>query len=162
LESTDMSIDTRPRIYQINVSNGGVPKLPIFAAEVTELGISVDSQKHTEIHGGPLRALCLYSLEQHLALQEEGHPIFPGSIGENIVTVGVDLAAMAPGDRLSLGDVEIEITSYTMPCSTIRRAFRDENSNRISQKLHPGWSRLYARVLRPGNIAVGDPIAIVG
>ena len=156
-----MTIDTRPRIFQINVSRGGVPKLAVAGADVNELGIAADSQKHTGIHGGPLRALCLYSLEHHLALQAEGHPIFPGSVGENIVTVGVDLSAMGPGERLRLGEVEIEITSYTAPCKTIRRSFVDENFNRISQKLHPGWSRLYARVLTPGRIAAGDPITII-
>lgn len=151
---------TTPRIFQINVSKGGVPKLPIFSAEVNELGITEDRQKHTDIHGGPTRALCIYSLEQQLALQEEGHPIYPGSVGENIVTVGIDLSRFGPGDRMKLGEVAVEITSYTMPCKNIRRAFSDENSNRISQKLHPGWSRLYAKVLRPGRITVGDPITI--
>ena len=35
-------------------------------------------------HGGPERALCLFSLERILELQAEGHPIFPGAAGENI------------------------------------------------------------------------------
>ena len=39
-------------------------------------------------------------------------------------------------------------------------SFADRDSMRISQKKHPGWSRLYARVLEPGTIRAGDPVRI--
>lgn len=150
------------RIFQINTSRGGVPKLAVAAADVTALGIVGDGHRHKDIHGGPERALCLYSLEQMLALQEEGHPVFPGSIGENILTAGLDLSAIVPGNRLRLGnDVEVEITSYTLPCKTIAAAFRNREFSRISQKVHPGWSRLYTRILREGRIAAGDPVRLI-
>jgi MOSC domain-containing protein YiiM len=149
-------------IFQINLSRGGVPKRGIPTAEITGFGIVGDAHRDKRYHGGPDRAICLYSLERIMALQEEGHPIFPGSIGENIITAGIDLGPIEPGARLALGDgVEIEIASYTVPCRTIRASFLDEHFNRISQKLHPGWSRLYARVLREGSIRVGDRIAIL-
>lgn len=152
----------QPRIFQINASKGGVPKLPMYSAVIGELGITTDRHADMRHHGGPDRALCMYSIEQMLALQAEGHPIFPGAIGENIVTRGVDLSVLAPGDRLRLGEeVEIEITDYAPPCRTIRAAFLNEDFQRASQKTHPGWSRLYARILTPGAISVGDAIAIL-
>ncbi len=151
-----------PSIYQINISGGGVPKLPVEHAEVRVLGIAGDVHRNRRYHGGPDRALCLYSLEQLEALRDEGHPIVPGSAGENIVTAGLDLGALAPGARLRLGTtVEIEIASYTAPCKTIAGSFTDGKFNRISQKVHPGWSRLYARVLREGTIRAGDPIILL-
>lgn len=152
---------TTPRIFQINVSNGGVPKLAVQHADVTSLGITTDRQRNLRHHGGPDRALCLYTLENILALQEEGHPIFPGAAGDNITTVGLDLGALDLGTRLRLGEVEIELTSYTVPCKNINGFFSDGNSNRISQKHHPGWSRLYARILREGKFRTGDEVTIL-
>jgi MOSC domain-containing protein YiiM len=40
----------------------------------------------------------------------------------------------------------------------VRAAFLDGAYVRVSQKRHPGWSRVYARVLVPGEIAAGDPV----
>jgi MOSC domain-containing protein YiiM len=152
---------TIPRIFQINASSGGVPKPGIHTATVNELGITIDKQRDLKHHGGPERALCLYSLEQILALQQEGHPIFPGAVGENITTYGIDLGRIEPGTRLRLGSqVLIEITSYTTPCSNIAAAFDDDEFIRISQKVNPGWSRLYARVISHGAISVGDVIEL--
>lgn len=146
-------------IVQLNRSGGGVPKLPVPEAQVTRLGLAGDVQKHRRFHGGPQRALCLYALERIEQLQAEGHPIQPGSTGENITIQGVDWAALKPGNRLALGDeVEIQITSYTVPCKNIAASFQDGAFTRISQKLHPGDSRLYARVLREGRLAVGQQV----
>ena len=69
---------------------------------------------------------------------------------------------MTPGSRLELGDtVVIEITRYTSPCFNIQNNFVAGDISRVSQKRHPGWSRVYARVLRTGAIKVGDPIRLV-
>jgi MOSC domain-containing protein YiiM len=43
------------------------------------------------------------------------------------------------------------------PCKTIKASFIDGKFIRIAQKLHPGWSRVYARVLSEGQIHFGDP-----
>ena len=147
------------RIFQINASAGGVPKLPIPRAEITADGLVEDRQDDLKHHGGPDRALCLYSLQRILDLQAEGHPIFPGAAGENLTVSGLDWNAMQPSLTLRLGrDALVEIVSYTAPCWKIRSFFADGNPGRISQDEHPGWSRLYARVLRPGSIVVGDPV----
>ena len=146
-------------IFQISVSNGGVPKLPVHGARVTTLGLDGDSQDDREHHGGPDRALCLYSVERIIALQAEGHPIYPGATGENLTLVGLDWAQVTTGTRLRLGDeVVIEVTSYTSPCPKIASSFADGQIQRMSQERHPGWSRVYARVLSPGFVQVSDPI----
>jgi len=151
-----------PAIAQLNISDGGVPKLGIRTAEVTRLGLVGDRQRDTKHHGGPDRALCLYALERIHELQGEGHPIVPGSVGENVTMVGIDMDRLVPGTRLRLGEtVLIEITSYTRPCRNIRESFSDGDWNRILQDRRPGWSRVYARVLDMGRISVGDRIAIV-
>ena len=153
----------RPSIFQINVSQGGVPKLRVRSAEVTTLALVGDAHNDTKVHGGPTRAVCLYSLERILALQAEGHPIFPGSTGENVTLAGVDWDAVVPGVRLRLGDtVEIEITKYTEPCPKITGSFVDGDISRMAQAKHPGWSRVYASVITPGEIRIGDCVTLLG
>ena len=149
-------------ITHINVSNGGVPKLPIERAVIGTLGVESDRQANTEHHGGPERALCLFSLERIEALQTEGHPITPGGAGENITITGLDWDAVAPGTQLRLGEsVLIEITGYTAPCYKIEANFSDGDFNRINQKTNPGWSRAYAKVIEGGPLLPGDPVELL-
>jgi MOSC domain-containing protein YiiM len=146
-------------IFQINRSDGGVPKGPIREARVTILGLEGDRHNDTVHHGGPERALCLYALERIVDLQAEGHPIYPGSTGENVTLVGLDWAQVVPGTRLRLGEeVQVEITRYTTPCQKIAASFAGGQIQRMSQDAHSGWSRVYARVLSPGTIRVGDAV----
>ena len=146
------------RVFQLNVSGGGVPKRPVASAQVGPLGLDGDAVDHPRIHGGPERALCLYALERILALQQEGHPVFPGALGENVTVMGVDWDLVAPGSRWSLGDVAIEVTRYTTPCSTTA-PFVSGDLKRFHQDHSPGWSRVYAKVLTPGRIAPGDAVS---
>src|SRR5262245_50936460 len=114
------------RIVQISISAGGVPKHPVDEARVTVDGINGDGHRNTRLHGRPDRALCLCSIERIRALAAEGHPIVPGSIGENVTIEGLEWNTVAPGTRMRLGErVVIEITRYTSPCFNITASFND-------------------------------------
>jgi MOSC domain-containing protein YiiM len=150
------------RIVQINRSPGGVPKQPVASAQITAAGLEGDRQANLKFHGGPDRALCLWSLEVIETLQRQGHPIAPGSAGENLTLAGLDWAALGPGSQLVLGDsVRIEVTDYAAPCRKNMRWFSDRRFSRISQRHAPGHSRLYARVLQGGAVATGDRVEVV-
>ena len=151
----------RSYLHQISVSNGGLPKLPVPQARVTVQGVEGDRHRNTLLHGGPDRAVCLFSLELIEALQAEGHPIKPGSSGENLTLAGVEWAGLAPGSRMAVGnEVRLEVMSYTAPCKQTTCLFHDGDASRISQDLHPGWSRLYAKVLAEGTVRVGDAVTV--
>jgi MOSC domain-containing protein YiiM len=150
------------RIAQISVSPGGVPKRAVRTARVTTSGLAGDTQRDLEHHGGPERALCLFSAERIRALQAEGHPITPGSIGENLTIEGLAWDRVTPGACLRLGaEVIAQVTRYTAPCSNISASFRDRDYSRVSHKRHPGDSRVYARVLREGFMTSGDPVELL-
>lgn len=149
-----------PHVASLNRSNGGVPKLPVDQAWISVNGMEGDRQRDRRYHGGPDRALSLYSLELLLELQSEGHPIEPGAAGENVTLSGVDWTRMRPGTRVTMGDVEIELTAFAAPCKTIRGAFESEQFSRISEKVNPGWSRVYARVLTEGLLQVGARVTL--
>jgi len=148
-------------VVSVNVSNGGVPKKRVSGAQVSLLGVVNDAQDDKKHHGGPERAVCIYSLERIHALQAEGHPIDVGTAGENVTVEGLDWDLVVPGVRLRIGDqVVLEVASFTNPCKTIKGSFIDGKFVRIAQKLHPGWSRVYARVITEGRIHFGDPIEL--
>lgn len=151
------------QIVQINISNGGVPKHAVPEVLVTATGLEGDRQANLKYHGGPNRAVCLWSAEILKSLQEEGHPIQPGDAGENVTIAGLPWHSLVPGTCLQVGDtLKLEITDYAAPCRQIGAWFKDRRYSRISQKHFPGSSRLYARVLLPGRIQVGSSVVLVG
>jgi MOSC domain-containing protein YiiM len=139
-------------LVSVNISGGGVSKWPTGSAWIRTAGVEGDRQRLLQIHGGPDRAVSLYSYELIQALQAEGHSIVPGSIGENLTLAGIDWALMRPGALVEVGPVLLELTAYANPCKQISASFANAEFLRVSQKLHPGWSRLYARVLEEGMV----------
>src|SRR5881394_3328665 len=103
-------------LAQINVSSGGMPKRPLKGARVTCEGVDGDRQSNLVYHGGPNRAVCLYSEELYAWLRGQGIDLPNGSVGENFTTRGVDLDLVKIGDRLRIGECLIEITDVRIPC----------------------------------------------
>jgi MOSC domain-containing protein YiiM len=148
------------RILQLSVSAGGVPKRAVAEARVTRLGLEGDAHRDLEHHGGPERAVCLFPQEAIQALRAEGHAIVPGAIGENVTTEGLDWSLVRPDVYLMLGDVVLQVTRYTSPCVSIAPVFVGRDYSRVSQKRHPGFSRVYARVVVEGVLRAGDPVRV--
>jgi MOSC domain-containing protein YiiM len=156
-------------IVQINISPGGVPKRPIAEAEVTPEGIRGDSWAHPQIHGGPNQAVLLITTEGIGQLIAQGYPVFPGALGENLTTMGLDRRQMRIGQRYRIGEVLLEITKMRAPCSTldvygssIKQAVYDDRV-KAGDASTPRWglAGFYARVLRSGFIHAKDIIELV-
>jgi MOSC domain-containing protein YiiM len=146
------------RLVSINLSNGGVPKRPVPECMVTESGLEGDRQRDLHFHGGPNRAVCLFPLERIQELQREGHPIGPGTIGENLTIEGLDWSLMVPDAVLEVGEVVLQLKKFAAPCANIAGSFLDGDFSRVAQKIHPGWSRICASVVKTGIVRVGDAI----
>jgi MOSC domain-containing protein YiiM/GNAT superfamily N-acetyltransferase len=153
---------TSGRVLQVNISRGGIPKRPVDRAWVGTLGVEGDKHHDNTVHGGPHQAVCLYGIEAIERLQSEGHPVEPGSVGENLTTSGIEWSKLPVGTRAAIGDdVMLEVSSSTTPCKTQIRNFRDGRFSRISIDLHPSDSRMYARVLTEGEVKPGYEIRIL-
>lgn len=155
-------------IIQINISPGGIPKRPIPEAVVTVEGIRGDRWSHPDIHGGPNQALLIITSEGIDELIAQGFPLFPGALGENLTTLGLDRRQMRIGQRFRAGELFFEFTKRRAPCATlnaypgIQHAVFDAQVQ-AGDPSSPRWglSGFYARVLRAGTIRPGDPIALV-
>lgn len=149
------------RVASVNVSAGGVPKLPVPEAWVGRLGLAGDG--HTEpvpAHGGPDKAVSLYSVQSIARVAADGHRAFPGAYGENLTLDGIEMGSLGPGDRLAVGTggLVIEVVEHAQPCQTIAHWFARRRIARISGKLHPEDARWYARVLSEGTVRPGDEV----
>lgn len=148
----------------IHRSSGGAPKEAVSCAEVAARGVVGDRQATRAHHGRPFQAVSLYSLEVIEALAAEGHPITPGSVGENLTLSGLEWERLRPGIRLAVGEQDpavLELTSWAPPCSNIAASFSDRRFDRIDHDTHPGWGRAYAWVIRPAAVVRGDPVAVL-
>ena len=149
-------------VESVNVNpEGGVPKHPVEGAMIRSGGVEGDKQNDLRYHGGPDRAVSIYSSEIIRSLQSEGHPIGPGSSGENITIGGLDWGEIGPGKIMQIGRARIEITTPAAPCATIRECFLNEEFSRVSEKRNPGWSRWYARVLDEARVSPNDRVVIL-
>lgn len=142
-------------VQQVSASDGGVPKRAIERAEVDLGGVVGDRQATRVHHGRPWQALCIWSSEVIASLVAEGHAIAAGSAGENVTLSALDWADVRPGVRLQIGSVLCQVTAYAVPCKQNARWFSDGDFTRVHHSRGP-VSRVYAVVLEPGQIAVGD------
>ena len=127
--------------------------MPVDSAEIRFEGISGDDQNDKKHHGGTMRAICVLENELLVKLQSEGHPIMPGTTGENLLVEGFNLSI---GSKISIGTVELEVVSAATPCKTISKSFTDGFFNRMSDKKYAGETRWYCRVLKEGTIRISD------
>jgi MOSC domain-containing protein YiiM len=151
-------------IVQVSISRGGVPKRAIPEGDIGPLGIAGDSHAHPEIHGGPRQAILLISSEAIEALTAQGYPLYPGALGENITTVGLDHKQWRPGQRWRVGQAIVEFTKLRAPCSQLsvygpgiqKAIYADDPTS-------PRWalSGFYASVVQPGIVRPGDPISLL-
>lgn len=142
-------------LVQVNVSDGGMPKHPVLQAMVRTTGVDGDRQKTPKIHGGPDRAVCLYSEELYGWLREQGIDVVNGAVGENFTTRGLDLQRLSRGDRLRVGDCVIQITKIREPCYKLKRWDVD------LPELIVGRSGWVARVVQEGLVRPGDRIEVL-
>lgn len=137
------------------LSDGGVPKMAVDSVEVGYRGVVGDRQATRAHHGRPWQALCLWSADIVAKHAAAGHPIRPGSAGENISLRGIDWSQVRPGVAVTVGTVGLTVTAYAIPCHKNARWFVDGDYERMSHE-RSAESRVYARVDRPGRISVGD------
>lgn len=156
-------------IIQINISPGGIPKRPVAEASVTPEGIAGDSWAHPQIHGGPDKAVLIITSEGIEELIVQGYPLFPGALGENLTTRGLDRRQVRVGQRYRAREALLEITKLRAPCATLdmygptlQKAVYDAQV-KAGDPSSPRWGLggFYARVLKSGVLRPRDIIILV-
>ena len=98
-----------------------------------------------------------------------GFPVYPGALGENLTTRGLDRRALRLGQRFRCGTAALRLTEVRIPCDTIS-VYGNGIQNAIydapAMKGDPasevwGLSGFYASVLEPGLVLPGDSITLL-
>ncbi|MBI3940808.1 MAG: MOSC domain-containing protein [Acidobacteria bacterium] len=155
------------RVHQINLKakkerERGIPKLPVPSVFFSREGAEGDFNRwrHEGDGGNPNKALLLLPLETIRQLNQEGWPVQPGDLGENLTTEGLAYAQFEVGRRYGVGErLQIEISRACDPCRNlcVLPYVGSERGPSFIRTLtgRRGW---YARVLESGQVAVGDII----
>lgn len=111
-------------------------------------------------HGGTDQAVYAVAAEELEYWAEViGRPLPPGSFGENLTTVGLDVDGAIVGEVWRMGDaVTLQVTGPRIPCSTFARAIGEPQW--VKRFTERGRTGAYLRVLEGGTIAAGDEISV--
>jgi len=154
-------------VLHVNVSPGGIPKREIPVGVLTPSGITGDAWRYP-FHGGPRQAVLLITIEGIRELAAQGFPVYPGALGENLTTQGLDRRALRFGQRLRVGTATIALTKMRQPCATlnpygagIQAAMYDPRVVKGDPE-SPLWglSGFYASVVEPGIVRPGDTVFV--
>ena len=97
-----------------------------------------------------------------MATVTQGEPLVLSSRIEERLRRGELSPSQVEGFREFLHDVDLELLHHPIVVdNAYTRWFRDGDPDRMRQEQHPGESRVYARVLRPGLLRTGDPIELI-
>jgi MOSC domain-containing protein YiiM len=148
------------------VGTTAIDKRPVAGRVALDLyGLAGDSQCDREAHGGLWQAAYAYADEEAAWWEGElGREIPPGLFGENLRTSGVDVSGAEIGERWRIGAgegaVEVEVTSARIPCRAFAERIGDQERwiRRFGERGLPG---AYLRVVRTGDVGVGDPVTVV-
>jgi MOSC domain-containing protein YiiM len=124
-------------------------------------GLSGDHQYDRKQHGGPERALLMYSAEHYPRWRAEWgrKDVGPGAFGENLTVSGISEDTACVGDIYRIGEVRIEVSSPRSPCVNLaRRHGLPDLVKTIVNNHRSGW---YLRVLQEGWLEAGMDVALV-
>lgn len=118
-----------------------------------------DDQADRRVHGGPDKAVYAYAEEDYAWWRTElAADLEPGTFGENITTLGIDLSQAVIGQRWRVGSTVLEIAQPRMPCFKLGMRMGDAHFvERFGDSRRPGS---YLRIVESGEIGAGDAIAI--
>lgn len=112
-----------------------------------------------------LRQVHLLQAELFDELVQGGHAVWPGDMGENVTTRGVDLLQLPTGTQLRLGaQAVVELTGLRNPCSQIDKfqpGLMAAVLDRDAQGALVRKAGVMAVVLQGGEVRPGDGIDVL-
>jgi molybdopterin adenylyltransferase len=135
------------KVLSVNISEKkGTVKLPVLSIELNDKGVLHDAHS-----GNWIRQVSLLGMESIRKFEKEaGRTINFGEFAENITTEGIELWKLNPLDRLSSGDIELEVTQIGKECHGTSCSIFKEVGNCVMPK-----EGIFCRVIRGGTLEPG-------
>lgn len=162
-----------PRLSSLNVGRparvqgaqpwtSGIYKTPVTGrVHLASENLTGDGQADLTVHGGPDKAVCVYSVDHYPLWREELREpeCGPGWFGENFSVEGQQENAVCVGDTYRVGTAVVQISQPRAPCSKLgRRWNRLDMPKLVIASGRTGW---YLRVLEEGDVECGDTLTLV-
>ncbi len=149
--------EKRGRPWRTAINKGSVGAARV---DVGLLGLEGDEQHNRKYHGGPSQAVYAYAAEDAAWWSDElGRHVDATVLGQNLTTEGIDVSAVVIGERWRVGTTLLEATSPRIPCATLAK--RIGLPGMVKRFARAGRCGAYFRVLEPGTVGAGDPIAVI-
>ena len=146
------AVNSIPKIISINISKGGIPKLPVHSIRVTTAGLDGDGHNHAK-HYSPLQAVCIQDIETLNELNQNGYNLSSGKAGENLTVEHLHINRLPIGAVLQFsGGVTLEISKVRKPCYVMDAIDPQLKEDAL------GRHGMYAKVIKEGILTVGDDI----
>jgi MOSC domain-containing protein YiiM len=148
--------------FRGEVVNTGIFKEPIqHRVKLRTLNIDGDKQADLTVHGGIDKAVYSYAKEHYDFWRKEFNDmLLPwGMFGENFTTEGLLEEFVNIGDVFQIGTARVIATQPRMPCYKLGVKFG--RMDIIKRFLASGLTGIYFKVLREGEVGVGDAIKLV-
>jgi MOSC domain-containing protein YiiM len=177
LDSYDINHDLKKTMKEMIVEslNVGLPRKEIFHGKEVRTGIcknpvsepqyleklgfkgnGVADLKH---HGGPDKAVCVYSLEHYPYWEKVlGIKLFPAAFGENLSVSNLHEDYICIGDVFQLGTAVVQVSQPRQPCRTL--AARYGRNDMIKLVVESGRTGFYFRVMEEGTVEKGDTLIL--
>jgi MOSC domain-containing protein YiiM len=117
-----------------------------------------DQQADLSVHGGPDKAVYVYSWDNTLYWRQQlqREDLGPGSFGENFTVEELLDDEVAIGDELEAGTARFQVTQPRLPC--FKLVAKMGLPHFLNVFLESGRTGFYLRVLKEGFVTAGDSI----
>jgi MOSC domain-containing protein YiiM len=132
-------------------------KTPVSEALLHDLGLAGDGQADLDNHGGPDKAVCVYSYDHYPYWETwSGAPLRPGAFSENFTVAGLSETEVCIGDEFQAGQARVQISQPRAPCAKLAGKWGRRD---IQPAIHAnGYTGFYFRVLAGGLVRAGDAL----
>lgn len=123
---------------------------------VQEVNVIEDFGIEGDAHAGKWhRQVSLLALEKIEEFRNKGAEVDFGAFGENLVISGIELNKLPIGQKIKIGDVELEVTQIGKKCHDKCAIFYQ-----VGQCIMP-TNGIFTKVLKGGNIKVGNECILI-
>lgn len=137
----------------INKKPAGKPLL------LTYTGLTGDGQADLIHHGGPDKAVCVYSAVHFPYWEQQWkRAVEPGAFGENFTLSALTEESLCIGDIFRVGGALVQVSQPRQPC--FKLGIKHGLPGLPQQVQQEGYTGFYFRVLEEGLVVEGDELHI--
>jgi len=159
IESLNIGLPKQERFYGRELLTG-ICKVPVSGPLLLKrLGFEGDGVGDLNHHGGPDKAVCVYSTDHYPYWQETmGMKLPVAAFGENLSVANLREEDICIGDIFELGTALVQVSQPRQPCKTL--AARYGRDDMIRLVVDSGYTGFYLRVLGEGQVEKGNMLIL--